>query len=128
MGPSTFLQRQKTYTGLIQVDEKCRRDVEFSYNEHNSSEKHSFYLNEAIGPISGCFSDVPVLSPIFNRNFLYQDIEGIHEILCTSKNPSTIGTMWLKVHHTGPLPCLPEDQVGCVELLFVFDCCSSPHG
>ena len=30
--------------------------------------------------------------------------------------------MWLKVgtqHYTGPLPCLPEDTVGCMELL----CC-----
>ena len=31
------------------------------------------------------------LRPIFNRNLLYQTLEGTHEILCTSKNPSTIG-------------------------------------
>ena len=73
-------------------------------------------------------------SPIFSKNFLYHDLEGTHDILCTSKNPSTVPSAlqaWLTVgtqHYTGQLSYLPKNTVNCMELW----CCwfliaVSPH-
>ena len=74
------------------------------------------------------------LSPIFNKNFLYQDFDGTHDILWTSKNPSTIGIRSVvesgnpALYWATTMPARRHSRLYGTLVLFVFNCCSSPHG
>ena len=65
---------------------------------------------KSTGKLRDVFVMALYLCPIFNRNLLYQTLEGTHEILCSLKNISNVldsGTQ----HCTGPLSYLPKGRV-----------------